>query len=215
MCFTHVMNIEGICFLKPVLIEIAHKPAHAWGLPVSYYYFFHFEGRLCFLGKQEKQQGKKALFVSLAWSWIPERFPVAETTVRSAPRHQRVRLTCERLAWGGSAAPWYRRPCRDAARQGELPQPNRVGTRVCRDTRPAKPTSVLGLQIDFYRHFGRDVSFLGARKSPARSGEPRRVAAGESSPPRDPPQMHLQTGAASPLAPNDPRGPRHSAGTHL
>jgi len=27
--------------------------------------------------------------------------------------------------------------------------------------------------------------------------------------------MHLQTGAASPLAPNDPRGPRHSAGTHL
>lgn len=25
MCFTHVTNIEGICYLKPVLIEIAHK----------------------------------------------------------------------------------------------------------------------------------------------------------------------------------------------
>lgn len=65
MSFTHVTNVEGICFLKPVLIEIAQKPTHACGLPVSYY-FFHFEGRLCFLGKQEKQQGKKALFVSLA-----------------------------------------------------------------------------------------------------------------------------------------------------
>lgn len=85
MCFTHVMNIEGICFLKPVLIEITHKPAHAWGLPVSYYYFFHFGGRLCFLGKQEKQQGKKTLFVSLAWSSILERFPAVETTVQAAP----------------------------------------------------------------------------------------------------------------------------------
>lgn len=95
MCFTHVMNIKGICFLKPVLIEIAQKPAHAWGLPVSYYYFFHFGGRLCFLGKQEKQQGKKALFVSLAWSWILERFPVAEMTVLAMRRHQRVPPMCK------------------------------------------------------------------------------------------------------------------------
>lgn len=75
MCFTDVTNIEGICFLKPVLIEITHKPAHAWGLPVSYY-FFHLGGRLCFLGKQEKQRGKKALFVSLTCSSPLERFPV-------------------------------------------------------------------------------------------------------------------------------------------
>lgn len=76
MCFTDVTNIEGICFLKPVLIEITHKPAHAWGLPVSYYYFFHLGGRLCFLGKQEKQRGKKALFVSLTCSSPLEWFPV-------------------------------------------------------------------------------------------------------------------------------------------
>lgn len=105
MCFTHVTNIEGICFLKPVLIEIAHKPAHAWSLPVSYYYFFHFGGRLCFLGKQEKQRGKKALFVSLAWSWILERFPVVEMTVWAALRHQRVPSMCKGLAWGKSATP--------------------------------------------------------------------------------------------------------------
>lgn len=80
MCFTRVMNIKGICFLKPVLIEITQKAPHAWGLPVSYYYFFHFGARLCFLGKQEKQQGKKAVFVSLAWSSILERFPAVRTT---------------------------------------------------------------------------------------------------------------------------------------
>lgn len=91
MCFTHVMNIEGICFLKPVLIEIAQKAPHARGLPVSYYYFFHFGARLCFLGKQEKQQGKKALFVSLAWSSILERFPGVEMMEQ---QHRGIRGSC-------------------------------------------------------------------------------------------------------------------------
>lgn len=60
MCFTHVTNIEGICFLKPVLIEIAHKLAHAWGLPVSYYFFFFsFWGKIMFLRQTGKTTGKK------------------------------------------------------------------------------------------------------------------------------------------------------------
>lgn len=108
MGFTHVTNVEGICFLRPVLIEIAHKPTHAWGLPVSYYYFFHFGGRLCFLGKQEKQRGKKALFVSLAWSSLLEPFPAVEMTVQAAPWHQRVPLVCEGLVGVTLPSPKHR-----------------------------------------------------------------------------------------------------------
>lgn len=91
MYFTHVMNIGGICFLKPVLIEIAQKAPHARGLPVSYYYFFHFGARLCFLGKQEKQQGKKAVFVSLAWSSVLGWFPVVKTMEQ---QHCGIRESC-------------------------------------------------------------------------------------------------------------------------